>query len=278
MRVLISGATGKIGQRVARSLAGRCDLRLLIRPGARSPDIQCEVARGDLRDDASLMAAATGVDAIVHLAAHFRGATAEQMEAVNHRGSAALARAAAEFGVQRFVYASTSLVYRGGIGRPSTEDDPAEPAPQLLYPTSKLAGERAVRDILWRACARLCILRLPFVYGDGDPHLLDWMPRLATTPGNVLFQLIHHADVARAISLLLNSDAPGPQIYNVADDEPLPVREVQRLLGYDASADDPNLNASEKWFGIMDTKRIRATLAFAPRFASLRMAIQEGAL
>jgi DNA-binding transcriptional LysR family regulator len=54
------------------------------------------------------------------------------MDAVNHLGSAALAHAAVELGVQKFVYASTGLVYKDGIGRPSAEHDPTGPAPQYL--------------------------------------------------------------------------------------------------------------------------------------------------
>jgi UDP-glucose 4-epimerase len=278
VRVLITGATGKIGQRVARSLASQFDLRLLMRPGVQPPAVQYELAQGDLRDGASLTAAVKDIDAIIHLAAQFRGATAEQMDAVNHLGSAALARAAAELGVQKFVYASTGLVYKDGIGRPSAEHDPTGPAPQYLYPASKLAGERAVLDIARSGCTSLCILRLAFVYGDGDPHLLDWMPRLRAKPGNGLFHLLHHADVVQAISLALNSHTPEARIYNVADDEPLPVREVQRLLDHEPSADDPNLKASEKWSSTLDTRKIRAELGFAPHFASLPRAIKEGAL
>jgi nucleoside-diphosphate-sugar epimerase len=91
----------------------------------------------------SLSSAVDGTDAVVHLAAFFRGATPDQMESVNHRGTVELARLSVAAHVKRFVFASTSLVYPSGLRRPASESDPVMPA--FAYPASKLAAEQSAR-------------------------------------------------------------------------------------------------------------------------------------
>ena len=67
--ILVVGATGQLGGTIARRLmAGGQKVRVLVRPatdaGAYGAGI-CEVARGDLRDRASLDAACKGVATVV---------------------------------------------------------------------------------------------------------------------------------------------------------------------------------------------------------------------
>jgi nucleoside-diphosphate-sugar epimerase len=111
MKILVTGATGKVGSRLAKRLAQRGDrVRALVRDPKRAVDLSeagIELVQGDLLDADSLAAAVRGVDAVVHCAAFFRGATAEQAHAVNDLGSKRLARAAREASVKRFLFTST---------------------------------------------------------------------------------------------------------------------------------------------------------------------------
>jgi uncharacterized protein YbjT (DUF2867 family) len=69
MKLLITGATGKVGSRLAKRLAMRGDrVRALVRDPARADLPGIELAIGDLLDEASLAAAVRGVDAVVHCA------------------------------------------------------------------------------------------------------------------------------------------------------------------------------------------------------------------
>src|SRR5690242_1585065 len=163
MKILVTGATGKVGSRLARRLAQRDNrIRALVRDEARAGDLRdarVELVTGDLLDADSLAVAVRGVDAVVHCAAFFRGATPEQAHAVNDLGSQQLARAARAAAVKRFIFTSTGLVYGPNDGRLSGEDDSC--APIAAYPASKLAAERfllAVDGLDVR------VLRLPFVY------------------------------------------------------------------------------------------------------------------
>lgn len=152
MTVLITGATGRIGSRlVPRLLRHSESVRILAREPARAQaleDLGAEIAAGDVCDEADLERALAGVEAVVHLAAAFRGVPDAEAVAVNDRATAALGRAAVDAGIRRFVFASTNLVYGPGRGRPAREDD--EPAPDGaygIYPETKAAAERTLAQL-----------------------------------------------------------------------------------------------------------------------------------
>src|SRR5690349_22864361 len=170
MKILVTGATGKVGSRLTKRLAqGGYRVRALVRDLTRAADLGeagIELARGDLLETASLSAALQGVEAVVHCAAFFRGATPEQAHAVNDLGTRQLASAARAASVKRFVFTSTGLVYGSNGGKLAAEDAPC--APTAAYPVSKLAAERFLLGIEGLDAH---VLRLPFVYGDGDPHV-----------------------------------------------------------------------------------------------------------
>jgi UDP-glucose 4-epimerase len=91
-----------------------------------------------------------------------------------------LANAARAGAVKRFVFTSTGLVYGSTGGRLAQEDDPC--APTAAYPVSKLAAERF---LLALEGLDVRVLRLPFVYGDGDPHIAEVVPMMRTFPPTV---------------------------------------------------------------------------------------------
>jgi nucleoside-diphosphate-sugar epimerase len=175
MKILVTGATGKVGSRLTKRLAQRGEqVYALVRDPTRAADLRearIELVKGDLLDVDSLAVAVRGVDAVVHCAAFFRGATPEQAHAVNDLGTQHLASAARSASVKRFVFTSTGLVYGSNGGRLACENDPC--APTAAYPVSKLAAERFLFSI---EGLDVRVLRLPFVYGDGDPHIEESVP------------------------------------------------------------------------------------------------------
>jgi nucleoside-diphosphate-sugar epimerase len=283
MRILVTGATGKVGSRAVPRLLGRGDaVRVLVRDGARAEGLQsqgAEVAPGDLLRPRTLAEAVAGAEAVLHLAAFFRGATPEQALATNLEGTLNLARAALAAGVPRFVFVSTSLVYGPGRGRPAREDDalPPEAGPRA-YPASKIAAERSLGALHRERGLGLRTLRLAFVYGEVDPHLAEVVPMVRPWPAARRMHLVHHADVAQAAMLAL--DAPGidGRIYNVADDEPVAVAEILRLNGEDVSAEAEGQAVDDPWEGIVDTARIKDELGFRPIYPSLDAAWTAGTL
>jgi UDP-glucose 4-epimerase len=275
MKILVTGATGKVGSRLSQRLAQRGhQVRALVRDAARAAELRnhgIELTLGDLLDTDSLAAAVRGVDALVHCAAFFRGASPEQAHAVNDVGTQHLASAARAAGIKRFIFTSTGLVYGPTDGRLASEDDAC--APTAAYPVSKLAAERfllALPDLDVR------VLRLPFVYGDGDPHIAEALPMMRGCSPTQRMSLGHHADVAQAVALLIDAPTPAHRIYNVTDDE------APDLTTLFASAGAPPPDGSSAESGrifdcVLDGRRIREDLGFKPLFPRLSDALAAGA-
>jgi uncharacterized protein YbjT (DUF2867 family) len=109
MKVLVTGATGFVGPKVANAIvdAGH-EVRVLERkPGSWSKaGIRCqEAAQGDMTDRESLRRATEGRDVVVHLVA-IRQGRPEAFQQVMVEGTRSLIDAAREAGVKRFVLMS----------------------------------------------------------------------------------------------------------------------------------------------------------------------------
>lgn len=271
MNILITGATGKVGNRLAKRLVQRGDhVRALVRDPARAADLReagIELVTGDLLDAGSLAAAVSGVDTVVHCAAFFRGATAEQAHAVNDLGTQQLANAALRAGVKRFIFTSTGLVYGPTGGRLAREDDAC--APTAAYPASKLAAERFLLGI---EGLDVRVLRLPFVYGDGDPHIEEALPMMRDFPATQRMSLGHHVDVAQAVARLLDTASPAHRIYNVVDDEAPELAALFAAAGA-PPPDGSNPARARDFDTLLDGTRIRQDLGFKPQYPRLADAL-----
>jgi nucleoside-diphosphate-sugar epimerase len=280
MHILVTGATGKVGSRFAPRLLQRGDtVRVLVRQAERAEFLRrhgIEIVTGDLLQPDTLAPAVAGVEAVVHLAAFFRGATAEEAQAANEGGTLALAQAALRAGVPRFVFASTNLVYGPGRGRPAREDD--TPQPGHAYPASKAAAEQSLLELHRTQGLGLRIMRLAFVYGEDDSHLADiagWLR--AWNPAKRL-HMVHHADVAQALMLAIDTSGVDGQIYNVADDEPVTAAQLLTYLNEPVAQEAQAPPLDDPWEGIVDTTRIRAELGFHPVYPSFQTAQNAGTL
>ena len=283
MRVLVTGATGRVGSRLVPRLLERGDsVRVLLRKEADREPFAQRWCGNDHRRSATIRkawaGAVPGVEAVIHLAAFFRGATEAQARATNLDGTLALAQAAQQAGVSKFIYISTNLVYGPGHGRPIREEDEPQPSTDHFYPASKLAAERALVQFHQGHETDLSILRLAFVYGDGDPHLREAINMTRSWPPAKRMQIVHHADVAQAIMLSLDKPQAGGQIYNVADDIPVPISEVREMNGLAEMNVPADVEVADPWEGIVDTEKIKRELGFRPIYPSLYEAEKMKAL
>lgn len=144
--ILVTGASGFIGWHVARRLRERgCRVRALVRERSRLRELEVETATGDLRDGASLEAAAAGCGSVFHVAADYRlwAKDPGELYRANVDGTRNLLAAALRAGVERIVYTSTV----GCIGMPEGKEGD-ESTPVSLeemtgdYKRSKFLAER----------------------------------------------------------------------------------------------------------------------------------------
>jgi UDP-glucose 4-epimerase len=271
MTILITGGTGLVGSRLLRRFVDAgVDCRALVRPG-KEVAAGATPVEGDLLEADSLKQAVEGASAIVHLAAVFRTQNEDDIWRANLDGSKNLIAAAkAHAPLVRFVMASTGLVYDEDASHPGLEDDATHP--KLAYPASKIAAENELRNsgLNWS------ILRLPFVYGDGDGHLAAvpaLVARFKWHPART-FSLGHHRDVARAVELALTG-VMDRLIINIVDDAPTTLYEIASLVGSPVEPSAETL--TNPWMGRMDGSRSRA-LGFFPTVPTVYQAKQQGIL
>jgi nucleoside-diphosphate-sugar epimerase len=281
--ILVTGATGRVGSRfVPRLLQREHTVRLLVRRAEQAEAFRklgAEVIVGDLSQEDRLASAVAGVQTVVHLAAYFRGTDQERIRTTNEEGALSLANAALSAGVERFVFTSTNTIYGPGHSRPAREDDPLRPT--ITYPQTKVAAEQALLELYRTRGLGVRILRLAFVYGEGDPHVTDFLPvvgqQLQWHPAKRL-HMVHHADVSQALLRAVATAGIDGQIYNVADDAPMSLAELRRLNGLEDAANDAVASFNDPWEMIVDTLRIRDELGFRPIYPSYYAARDAGAL
>jgi len=212
--VALTGATGFIGNRVARQLvANGCKLKALTRATSdrsRLAGLDIHWVDGALEEPGSLRRLVRGADAVVHCAGAVRGATQVQFDRSNIDGVARLVQAAIEQQpLPRFLLLS-SLAAR---------------QPELSpYAHSKRQGEVVLEanagQMPW------AVLRPPSVYGPGEKEmmpLLRWMARgiaIVLGSGKGRFSLLYADDLAEAIHKLLLADHLPKKVFEPHDGHP----------------------------------------------------------
>ncbi len=224
--ILVTGATGFVGRNLCLYLAEKkYRVRALVR---RTSDygfldaLGAEKAWGDLRDPASVMAAAEGCRAIIHAGAVFRfWGRREEFWAVNVQGTQNALEAARRAGMSRFVHISTIAV----VGKPPTEGLITEETscqPQDAYQESKLEAERRVLAFGRESGLPVIILRPGAIYGPWSHYAFNRL--FVEDPLRGLAFRVHGGrhitfpvfvrDVAWAAEAALTRGCPG-EVYNI---------------------------------------------------------------
>lgn len=171
MKVLVTGATGKVGNAIAAALVERGDeVRVLVRDPERAAAVLpsgVEVARGDATLPATLPPAVAGCELVFNAMGLPEQWFADEgiFDRVNAVGSGDLAKAAREAGVRRFVHTSTNDVFHAEQGAAFDESEVATYPKGTAYERSKQEAERRV--LAQREGMEVVITNPTAVYGPG---------------------------------------------------------------------------------------------------------------
>ena len=172
MRILITGATGYIGYKLAMEAARRnYTVHILVRD-LNSPLLPVHPNiikfKGDITDKGSVMAAMMNCDKVMHAAAIAKLSARDNsiFYSVNVEGTRNMLDAALALGVKRFVFTSSGAVIGPSGKFPMSENDPRIAAFENDYEISKHWAEELVKEYCRKGLFAI-IVAAPRVYGPG---------------------------------------------------------------------------------------------------------------
>jgi len=314
LTVAVTGPTGEIGRAFISALERVPEVERVIGMARRPFDLvsrgweKTEYRRGDVLDRDAVEALVEDADVVVHLAFAIVAGSGDSRE-INLNGSRNVFEAAAAAGAKRLVYTSSVAAYGFSRGLPHllTEDDPVKGTGRHPYSAHKAEVEAALEAALAGSDTEPYVFRPCIVAGPEATLLLDLIPLLALgqrIPGpirwalgkvpelrpvlpdpGVAFQLVHHDDVAAALSAaVIGHGEPG--VYNLAGPGELTVTDLAHALGWHAVpaphlavgvaaemvALTPFLPDEAAWIEavrrpvLMDTTRARRKLHWMPHY------------
>lgn len=234
MRVLVTGAAGRVGAAVVPELAAHghdiCALDTRPLPSeVRVPGVQPLYA--DITDPLAMLNATVGFDAIIHIAAYASPwrLTAAELLRVNVIGTQNMLEAAVTHGIGKVILTSSV----GALGfsfptHPCLPDylpvDLAHPRrPQDPYGLSKLMNEESAAAVTRQSGLTTIVLRPSWV-GNLERAAADgWLRRMLErgkeSRHDSLWAYIDERDLARAYRLALEASLTGHHVfYTMADD------------------------------------------------------------
>ena len=219
--VLVTGASGFIGQHLVRRLIERGDrVSCLVRATSRTDELQSSGAQlivGDATDRAGMERALAESQAgvVFHLAGLVKTVRTADFTRVNASGVESVAAASANRAERPVLIVVSSLAAAGPCAgnQPRVEAD--SPVPVSAYGHSKLAGEQAAAKYAGEMA--ITIVRPPIVFGPGDRGVLEMFRSIAQSGIHVVpglkercVSLIHVADL---VALLLLAAEKGERLH-----------------------------------------------------------------
>ncbi len=238
MNVFLTGGTGFLGRRVAKSLLEKgAQVRCLVRPSSDVRSLQSfigndlwsrvEIVPGELASVEACRQLIGGSDTVCHVAASLSGGTAV-MFLNTVIPTRYLLTAAAQAGVRRFVQISSLGVYGAAnlsTGAQLDEQTPLDSHPELRdpYTYSKIVQEQIAWETRAASNLPLTIIRPGVIYGPGRGVLsnrigLKLGPLLIKMGGSQTLPYTFVDNCAAAVSLACCAEGVDGEAFNILDD------------------------------------------------------------
>ena len=272
MKVLVTGANGRLGRRIVALLAKTCEVTAFdTNPGESAARHQIQ---GDILDFDAVRRAARGQDAIIHMAAALvaHKLPDELLVRTNVMGTWHVFAAAAEAGVRRIVHTSsetaTGVVFahpsRPPLYLPVDEDHPLRPAEP--YGTSKAMSEEVAQMFARRGGMTVTVIRPTLVATETIAPKLDV---LGKDPKNIdLWGWADPEDVAEAYRLALGREGSPYDVFFISAPNTLsdtPTLDLLRAYyGKLPEVRKPEIYERDPHAGVFSIARAQERLGFAP--------------
>ena len=262
-RVLVTGGTGLIGSIVVQRLLRDGEYEVVVaardQPPEWLPEADYELRLGDLQDPDEARKAVSGCSHVIHLAAIVGGiGNWNKLQYTLTENNNALCnsvfRAAIEAEVERFVYASSAMVFERAEVYPTPEDYLDEcPTPLSPYGFQKLTGEVYCRAAHVEFGLPYTIVRPFNAYGyefPGEVGTTHVIPDLARKimegqrplqvlgSGTQTRSFTHVEDVADGIVTAMAHPAGLNEDFNISGDREVTMDELATLI-WEACGEDP---------------------------------------
>jgi 2-alkyl-3-oxoalkanoate reductase len=244
-RVLVTGATGFLGQRlVAMLLEKAYRVRGFARKlPANESDHKCgeQYILGDIADLESLRPAFRDIDVVVHAAADTKG-TEEETKRSTIQGTKNVVALCEEYKVAKLIYLSSLSVYEiAGYTRNQviTEESPLEAYPQKrgFYSFGKIEAEKIVNEAMAKKSVAIVCLRPGTIFGPGGKLFTPMVGFTAGAnlfvvigPGSILLPLVYLDNLVDVIIAAIDQKEADGKTFNVVDPEPLSKNDYVNIL------------------------------------------------
>ncbi|MCX8189029.1 MAG: NAD(P)-dependent oxidoreductase [Nitrososphaeria archaeon] len=240
MKVLVTGASGRIGRAFIREYKNYYTFRLMLHKKSLDT-FDVEVVYGDIADFNSVLNAVKGVDAIVHLAADAR-VEAEWNSVLNTNiiGTYNVFEAARLCNVKKVVYASSNHACGTLINEKDIVGPDAPIAPDSLYGVSKVFGEALAHYYFKKYGLSIICLRIGICRDLDDPsqffreYITGQKVHPTYSPEKILGLWISAHDMAQLIHKSLESDIKFGIFYGISNNRHpvFDLSETKAKLGY----------------------------------------------
>lgn len=244
MRILVTGGSGFVGRNLIPVLAEKHQVYNIDILPFHDPALneKAKMLIVDVTDTAALRKAfegeLKGIDVIIHLAALSRENKSNEVPdeyfSVNTVGTYNMLRMAKDYGVKKFVFASSFLTY--GNQPPGPVKESQQLFPSTVYAATKVMGEAFIRAFGVQYGIDFVIFRKCNIYGhkDNQKRIIDILLERAransdiTLFGEKTLDFVDIRDVVKAYAAAVEYN--GSDIFNIGSGNGRSLREIAERI------------------------------------------------